>query len=404
MPRFEIGPAIRARLGGPRFAGKAPRLLVFRGEYWIDTACVRAARALGWQCESVPVPMVGHFPREGLARLVQTLVDFTPDFVLTANLSGLDTRGILAALFRDLRIPLVTWFVDDPRTILMNSDMMAFPEAIAFTWDAAYLPYLQERGFGQTAWLPLAADIFLFNAESAESWALPPTFVANSMTGQSEEMMNRLRAMDQRTADRLEQAFARDLVTRERFAEGVDALLEDGLPPLPPDPELRRAVEMAAFVEGTRRLRVNLARTLCPLGLRVRGDADWSRYLPPEYCGPYVNYEADLPAFYRDCPVNLNATSLQMPRAVNQRVFECPAAGGFLITDAQPDLFALFEPGTEMICWHTPAECADLFKYYLSHPDERIAIARRARDRVLRQHTYQHRLLEMERLLRQYFS
>ena len=339
--------------------------------------------------------MVGRFARKDLALLIQTLVDFRPDFVLTANLSGLDTRGILAALFRDLRIPLVTWFVDDPRTILMNSDMMAFPEAVAFTWDASYLPYLRERGFGLTAWLPLAVDLTLFNHEPAESWSLPPSFVANSMTGQAEELMNRLRAMDLQTAARLDRALEQGRVTRERFARGVDAILEDGQPPLPPDPELRRAVEMAAFVEGTRRLRVDLARNLETAELHVRGDLDWTRYLPPERCGPYVNYEADLPAFYRDCPVNLNATSIQMPRAVNQRVFECPAAGGFLLTDAQPDLFELFDPRTEMACWHTLEECADLLRYYLSHPAERTAMIRRAHNRVLGQHTYQHRLREM---------
>jgi len=348
--------------------------------------------------------MVGHYSREGLVSLIQRLVDFRPDFVLTANLSGLDTRGILAALFRDLRIPVVAWFVDDPRTILMNSDMMSFPEAVAFTWDASYLPYLRERGFGLTAWLPLAADLTLFNHEPADSWTLPPSFVANSMTGQAEEMLNRLRAKDPPTAARLDRAFQQGRVTRERFALGVDAILDDGMTPLPQDPELRRAVEMAAFVEGTRRLRADLAQNLQPAGLHVRGDANWARYLPPERCGPYVNYEADLPAFYRDCPVNLNATSIQMPRALNQRVFECPAAGGFLLTDAQPDLFELFDPETEMACWHTPEECADLLNYYLSRPAERISMIHRARERVLRQHTYQHRLLEMIARLRRYFA
>jgi len=359
---------------------------------------------MGWECETVPVPMVGHFSREGLERLILTLIEFKPDFVLTANLSGMDTRGVLAALFRDLRVLIAAWFVDDPRTILMDSDMMAFPEAVAFSWDASYLPYLRERGFGMAAWLPLAADTSLFNAEPAESWTLPPALVANSMTAQSEEMLQRLRHMSPDAAENLEKAFDAGRVTRQRFAEGAQALLDCGGDMFAGDPELRRAVEMAAFVEGTRRLRIDLARALAPEGLHVRGDPDWTRYLPEEQCGPYVNYEVDLPHFYRDCPVNLNATSIQMPRAVNQRVFECPAAGGFLLTDAQPDLFDLFEPGAEAIYWQTLDECRELLRDYLANPGARRSVALRARQRVLKQHTYQHRLREMVRLLKEHLA
>ncbi|HPU98526.1 MAG TPA: glycosyltransferase, partial [Candidatus Hydrogenedentes bacterium] len=83
---------------------------------------------------------------------------------------------------------------------------------------------------------------------------------------------------------------------------------------------------------------------------------------------------------------------------------ECPAAGGFLLTDAQPDLFDLFEPGAEAIYWQTLDECRELLRDYLANPGARRSVALRARQRVLKQHTYQHRLREMVRLLKEHLA
>lgn len=65
-----------------------------------------------------------------------------------------------------------------------------------------------------------------------------------------------------------------------------------------------------------------------------------------------------------DCPINgtainVNQTSLQMRDAVNQRVFDCPAAGGFVITDNQPDLHEYFDVTREMVTYDSLGELSD---------------------------------------------
>ncbi|MDQ1257638.1 MAG: spore maturation protein CgeB, partial [Candidatus Hydrogenedentes bacterium] len=126
-----------------KLAGETPRMLVLESQYWLDAACMNAARALGWEWTSAPVLMVGYLPRADMERLLRTLVEFRPDFVLNINLSGMDVGGLFAQLLGDLGIPLVTWFVDDPRTILMGRTAYATPFSLALTWDAAYTEYLQ---------------------------------------------------------------------------------------------------------------------------------------------------------------------------------------------------------------------------------------------------------------------
>ena len=92
--------------------------------------------------------------------------------------------------------------------------------------------------------------------------------------------------------------------------------------------------------------------------------------------------------------MNLNITSAQMPSAVNQRVFDVPLVGGFVLTDAQSDLQELFEP-TELATFHSAEELVDKARYYLHHAQERLRISQAARAKILQRHTYVHRLQTM---------
>ena len=89
-----------------------------------------------------------------------------------------------------------------------------------------------------------------------------------------------------------------------------------------------------------------------------------------------------------------------MKAAVNQRVFDVPAAGGFLLTDFREQLAECFEPGREMVCYQEPGELPELAEFYLKRPELRARLARRARRRVLAEHTYRHRVAAMVETLR----
>jgi spore maturation protein CgeB len=88
----------------------------------------------------------------------------------------------------------------------------------------------------------------------------------------------------------------------------------------------------------------------------------------------------------------MNATNLQMPCTVNQRVFDVPACGSLLLTDAQPELENYFIPGEEVLTYTSPEEAAELAQAYSSRPERALPIVARARRRVAAEHTYDHRL------------
>ncbi len=74
--------------------------------------------------------------------------------------------------------------------------------------------------------------------------------------------------------------------------------------------------------------------------------------------------------------------------AVNPRVFEVAACGGFQLSDACRGLDRFFDSESELPVYHGLQDLRSLIDHYLAHPDECEAIATRARERALRDHTY----------------
>ncbi len=71
---------------------------------------------------------------------------------------------------------------------------------------------------------------------------------------------------------------------------------------------------------------------------------------------------------------------------VNLRFFEALAAGALLLTeDVGPNLQGLLTPGEDLITYG-PQDLLEKAAYYLSHEEERRAIAQRGRERVCAQH------------------
>jgi spore maturation protein CgeB len=81
--------------------------------------------------------------------------------------------------------------------------------------------------------------------------------------------------------------------------------------------------------------------------------------------------------------------------AINPRVFEIAACGGFQLCDPCKGLENYFDFESELPVYRDLHELRQQIDYYLAHPDERQAIAQRARERALSEHTYEKRAQQM---------
>jgi len=80
---------------------------------------------------------------------------------------------------------------------------------------------------------------------------------------------------------------------------------------------------------------------------------------------------------------------------VNPRTFEIAACGGFQLVDDRTELVELMIPGSEVATFCSIDELCEKVDYYLKNEDEAKSIATMGKIRVLKEHTFQHRMREM---------
>lgn len=383
----------------PKFAGQT-RLLILETQYFFDKSWLRAAESLGWQAASVSSAMTGGLTRDQVADLFRTVAEFKPHFILTSNYAGMDAGGLFARFFQDARIPYVSWFTDTPRMILYNRVVHCSPYSVAATWERGYIPHLKTLGFDHVYFMPHATDPTLFHGAARDTHLRELAFVGASMISHAEEAWEKLREFPE-VAAAVRDALDSGRMSRGQFAQGVETLVSPSLLERC-GPRERRHLELCLVYEGTRRIRANLVQTLAPLGIEVYGDEEWKQV--HDRCFGDIGYFDALAPFYRSTIININSTSIQMASAVNQRVFDCPAAGGFLITDAQEDLHSLFDPDEEVVIYRTLEELTELIARYRVDSNERRRVVAKAQARIMAQHTHAHRLKALEGYLRNIFG
>ena len=401
-PRLRISEGMQKFLDYPKFRGPTRLLLLQTNHptcFYFERGWLYAAESLGWETAAVPSVVQGELHREDIHRLLSTIAEFKPDFVLSSNYAGMDTMGMFARYFEDARLPYVTCFTDTPRLLLREREVHCSYYTVAATWERAYIPYLHSRGFEHVHFMPLATDPGIFSGVPQETPDRDVAFVGGSILHFAAEAWAKVETFPVLRAAIVE-AVQAGRVTRENYAQGLDAILPVSLVAELND-EAINCAELYLIYEPTRQLRADMVQRLHPYGVEVRGDEFWT--LVTDRCGGNVDYVNDLAQFYSETAINLNTTSFQMLSAVNQRVFDAPAAGGFVLTDRQSDLDFFFDDD-EIATYASLDELEDKVRYFLSHPRERYERALRTQRRVLAEDTHAHRLKELEIFLRERYA
>jgi glycosyltransferase involved in cell wall biosynthesis len=86
----------------------------------------------------------------------------------------------------------------------------------------------------------------------------------------------------------------------------------------------------------------------------------------------------------------------------SSRPFELSAMGCCMVANPYEGIEEWFQPGKELFVVHSQEEAIDRYRYLLSHDDERQAVGRAARERVLKEHTFQHRARQLVEIIQGY--
>ncbi len=390
-----------------KFVEEVARVVLIDFGYFLTREIESALARLGHRVQRVPVRK-GEDGHRIASRMIEQIVSFRPDFFLTINHLGFDEEGILTSFFRSIEMPVGSWFVDSPKLIVKAFRENVSPYVSLFLWEKGYVSDMEALGFESVSYLPLATDetVFKPRGRKRKKRAASPCdvgFVGNSMVQPTQEWIAKVHPDFHPLVEALAEEGLRRTPFEELIKTGSD-LDRQRIAAL--DPSATADLEAAVLWKTTQYYRLQCVKELTAFDLEIRGDTGWKDLLGrSDILSPPIDYYKELPGFYSRCRINFNATSLQMGAAVNQRVFDVPACGAFLLTDRQQALGEAFDLGHEVIAFEDPDEIPDLIRFYLKHPGKREAVAERGRKRVLQEHTYKHRLRHIiERMRSRYRS
>jgi len=322
----------------------------------------------------------------------QEIKHHQPDYIFM-----LDAIGLMHEELVSTGIPYVSWFFDNPFNWLKSEHISE--NYYIFIWDKTYVQELKDMGFRNVHYMPLAAnpDIF-FHQQSDSIPKCDLSFAGSSLW--SEE----------------------DPPFKEEAKKTYIKLLADSLCKVPwvslwkiiddinkqfninfrlDNPDEKREFEL--FLQNYARTgyRNSFVSAILDFNPHLYGDAGWINIVKKGkgiYQGR-INNRIDLPVLYSNSAVNLNITVPQIRNSFSHRTFEIPACGGFLLSDYRPEAEIFFELDKEIVCFKNVQELKDKTRYFIDNPKERNSIADRGRKRVLGEHTYEHRLKKIIKII-----
>lgn len=290
--------------------------------------------------------LVGRLFESAGQRAAQAAACFGPDLIIALAQAPLDNAA-LARLRERSEAPLAFWLVEDFRHFAYVGEVVPAYDFLFHIQKGGFEEVLKNWGIGNSAYLPLAADTALFKPMES----VPDAYRAD-LSFMGAGYPNRRDILD---------CLARTYWPQTGRSAGAFKIFGSGWD------GAGAALKGHLFENGRR-----VSQAECAL----------------IYAGGKVNLNLHS---------SFSAANDFEPQSlfVNPRAFEIAASASFQIVDARPLLPELFVPGQELVTISEAKELPGVIDYYLKNPDEARAIGAAARQRVLREHSYNSRLKEM---------
>ena len=399
------------------------RIGVFEGSWW-EAACA----ATGHETVALPRPRASESGELGTdnspahaadlagrvknGAAVASILDDNPvDLLLETSGAGLaflaDSKGGEIDLVHDAHMrPLLSHFIDPLVTAFQG---LGWPTTwqclqnknwVKAVWDRAQVRELQDFGVPSVLHLPMAAPDRDYNTEPLDPSRYRPTvsFVGGQNTSYCAP--DATVPSSSLFAGVLAQA-VRGGMGDMTFYDVYHDLYHLGTPVQPDDPPETKIEKTGQYfnaklffnaalcIRNRDRFVVFLKQHVSDVFELIgnRWDAAYGLTAKPPLptSDAYFNH-------FREVAINLNLVNGNAETGLNMRHFEITAAGGFMLCYDQLELQECFEVGKECAVFTSEKDLLDKIDYYLSHPDELVAVARAGQRRTLSQHLYSHRL------------
>lgn len=348
-----------------------------------------ALKTQGWTTHLAMHPLLEPASKK---KLRDDLLSFRPEWIFLINQSAGQLYDYLEIVSgqHPTQANKIVWYLDDPKFFI---DRPFGPNEYVFSFDETYLDGSASHQPAKFGFWPLAADMN-GPGQFESRFACDVCFVGGVI-----DQSARRNQLSPAMQVYVEQLVEFKLQNREKSFSELS--IEH---PIGPGKCIQIQPQVANFLywEANNRYRIRLLESLMEFNLRIYGNEDWPILLngsPLLDCfhGP-MDPVYELPNAFASAKINLNIHSVQCRGSLNQRDFNAPVAGGFLLSDWAPAAAKYFRPGVGAAYWSDANDLKKQVAYYLEQPEKRRQIIEQGAECVRQNHTYQHRvknLLEM---------
>lgn len=355
----------------------------------LDPALVR----LGIEIQRIGYCFANIYEDEYFVKKVGDIIDQGGyDGVMTMNY-----YPVLAVLCHEKELPYIAWVYDSPFNVNEPERTLGLPTNHVFFFDRSEAMKYQCRGFDTVRHLELAVnterlDRMKISRKEQEQYACDVAFVGSMYGSAYPSLYNRL--------DEYEKGFFDAVIDAQMRIYGCyflgNVLTDDRIVPLKDRYDdvaaIRRETEQvfAAWVrhitasEVTRRERVFILNLLSRRRhVKLYSGAGEPMLPQVEFCGTADSYSV-APKVYRVSRINLNMSLKEIASGIPLRVMDILGAGGFLLTNYQPEIAENFVDGQDLAMYESVEDAVAKAEYYLTHEEERREIAANGRKAVER--------------------
>ena len=384
------------------------KLLFYRYDSICEPDVIEGFHELGFTVDEITAEMYNKqlLPSECISIVSRHLLEHPADFMFSINFFP-----AIAEVCHIFKLPYLCWIVDSPIVELYTSSVTYDTNRI-FSFDDAICQEIAPLNPGHIFHLPLATNVcqkdrLLANTSSADRrrFSAEVSFIGSlytekcaydRLTNAPDYLRGYLDGLMEAQLKVYGYYFIEESLPDEIVAGFIDHF--PGFYRLPGENYLSDRTTLAQLYIGTKITVLERDRCMKLLSekypVTIYTGSDTSAYPMLKNCG-FAKTLTEMPLVFHESKINLNLTAKSIRSGLPLRIWDILGAGGFCITNYQPELPGLLPPGEYLDCYGSLEELDEKVHYYLTHDQERKEIAHNGYEYVKAHHTYPIRLSQM---------
>lgn len=308
---------------------------------------------------------------------------------------------ILSNIAEKCQIPYISWIYDCPHLTLYSRTITNSCNHI-FLFDRNMLSTVISLGAVHTCHLPLAVNTHRLNTQlhlperiNSDSFTSDVSFVGslyeNNMYSQVRQLPEYIRGYYDAVMNSQQEIwgcnFVEELLDKDIIEETLRYIGLENNPNYMFEPRNILANMLNQRITSDERIRLlNKVSNNFSMNLYTGSDKNLIKNCNTH---GFISYTDTMPSVFCSSRININISLRSITSGIPLRCLDIMGAGGFLLSNYQPELAEYFIPNEEFVYFESETDLLEKVQYYLIHEDERRQIAYNGWKKIQEQFSYE---------------